>query len=681
MMAGPKGNILIVDDIPENVRILFEVLSQEGYDVRAVTRGDLAIKAARSVPFNIILLDIHMPEMNGYEVCQALKADRRTAKIPVIFISALDEMIDKARAFEAGGVDYITKPFEAEEILLRVANHLALRRSNEELAAQKSQIEEQARRLMELDEVKSRFFANISHEFRTPLTLISARLDDLRRYYQGSQAAQAGRLLDLLKNDAYRLDHLIQQLLDLSKMEAGMMSLNLRSTDLIALLRDLLLTFASLAERKEITVTFDAPPESVFLDVDPEAIVKVFTNLLSNAFKFTPPGGRVRVECRRSKKEGVDLLVQDTGPGIPAEALPHVFERYYQAELAYTPDQIGMGIGLALSRELVQLHGGTIGVESTVGQGSLFAVALPTRTVSGEDIVQDQGRQDDLFRTARHVATSVEQDYVTEQQKPDIPLMDENDEDRTVVLIADDNPSIRALVRSRLEPEYRVLEARNGKEGMECARQCLPDLVITDVMMPEMDGYAFVRALRQDPELDFIPIIMLTVKASADNKLEGLREGVDDYLTKPFEVRELQARVRNLIATRERLRERFMQEAAALPKPDASVMSSDQRFLERARAVVEAHLSDASFSVEKMASELALDRSTLYRHLRSLVDQSTVDFVRSIRLERAAQLLAGRTGTVSEIAYGVGFKSVAYFSTCFSKKYGITPSAYMRAKE
>ena len=702
-MSTSKADILIVDDTLPNLHLLREMLKDQGYRTRGVRDGASALRAAHANPPDLILLDIRMPGLTGYEVCEELKADARTREIPVIFISAADEVWDKIRAFEVGGVDYVTKPFQSQEVLARVKNQLALHRlqqdlraANAVLAEQKAQIEAQAQRLMELDAVKSRFFANISHEFRAPLTLMLGRLEDVLAGRHGALDAEAAGELGNVRHDTHRLNHLIDQILDLSRLEAGVMPLKVRQADLAALLDNLRLAFASLAERKQITFTLAASPEPVLLYFDPDALVKVFTNLLSNAFKFTPVGGRVDIRLtHEAGPEGggfVRVAVQDSGPGISEETLPHVFERYYQGHDGDTRLQAGTGIGLALSRELVHFHHGHVEVESTVGSGSTFTVTLPLGRAHFrvDQLVEPEGGLDestpapqeaqyDLFRTARQVASSDKQAYVAAAQARDQALAAEAEaEDRTTVLIVDDNPEIRVYVRRHLAPAYRVVEAANGVEGLARARQTLPDLIVSDVKMPEMDGYAFCRALKQDPELDFIPIILLTVEDSQESRLEGLQEGVDDYMTKPFEIAELQARVRNLIASRQQLRERFAREAAASPPEDERVLSADERFLQHAREVIGAHLADSTFGVEQLATALAMERSTLYRRLRALVDQSAVDYIRSVRLEHAAHLLSGRAGSISEIAYGVGFKSLSHFSASFSKQYDVTPSAYMR---
>lgn len=699
MRPTKQGHILVVDDTLPNLDLLRSMLAEHGFQTRGAPNGKTALRAARASPPELILLDINMPDLSGYEVCEALKKDERTQEIPVIFLSAAGEVLDKIKAFEVGGVDYITKPFHLEEVLVRVQNQLTLyrlqqelRQANTVLTEQKAQIELQAQRLMELDEAKSRFFVNISHEFRTPLTLILGRLEDTLEERYGPVTEQMAHELDSVRHGSHRLEFLIEQILDLSKLEAGVMLLCVQRTDLVAFLQSLKLTFASLAERKKITVTLDAPTAPIWAYFDHEALAKVFTNLLANAFSFTPSGGAIQIYVACDTQVGdegiVQIKVEDEGGGIPEDALPHLFERFYQAPGPDTRARPGTGIGLALSKELVQLHGGDITVTSTVGEGSTFMVSLPLgqgffrpdQVVEGETTTLKTSH--DVYRTSRQVALSQEHAYVTSVQIQQ-EVQEERDEeaDRTTVLIIDDNPEIRALVRRHLVEEYRVLEAVGGESGLALAQQTLPDLIVSDVAMDGMDGYALCTALKQDPELGAIPVILLTVEASSESRLKGLQVGADDYITKPFDMKELQARVHNLIEARQRLREQFVQTEQALPTGGQEILSADDLFLQRARAMVETHISDPEFNVEHMASLLAQDRTTLYRRLRTLVGQTSVEFIRAIRLKHAEKLLAARAGSVSEIAYAVGFKSLSYFSSMFAKQYGITPSKYMRVAE
>ena len=558
------------------------------------------------------------------------------------------------------------------------------------LRIEKRKTEEQAERLLENDHLKTRFFTNVSHEFRTPLTLTIGPLEDLRTEEAGPLPAPAREKVDLALRNSRRLLHLTNQLLDVAKLEAGEVRLRAREQDLAAFLRDLARAFVPLAERRRMRFELDLPKAPLLVYFDAEKLEHVFSNLLANAFKFTAEGGAVRVEAERNgSTQPATIRVRDNGAGIPADALPHLFERFYRVSETDGVLQAGTGIGLSLARDLVELHGGRVAAESALGFGSTFTVALPLGRAHLRD---DQIAAPDAEPVARRRVLPVLASG--DGEAAGAALLVEDDpppsDDRTAVLVVDDNADIRAYVRGHLERRYRVLEAADGAEALQTARAALPDLIVSDVMMPELDGFALVRALRADRQTDFIPVILLTAKATPDDRIGGLEDGADDYLTKPFDVRELQARVDNLIASRLRLRERFLHAppqaawvpgrtsappSAAAPGPDG-VSVSDAVFLERVHDAVEARLADEDFTVEDLAEAVSQSRSNLHRRMRLLTDQPPSAFIRRVRLERAAALLSEREGTVSEVAYAVGFKSVSHFSQSFRKAYGVSPSAY-----
>jgi signal transduction histidine kinase/AraC-like DNA-binding protein len=546
-----------------------------------------------------------------------------------------------------------------------------------ELAEQaRATVEAQAEKLKTLDEAKSLFFANVSHEFRTPLTLIIGPLEDLLKGLHGELASDMREELELSLRNGRLLLRLVNQILDIAKLEAGQMKLRAERVDLAALLEHTTLAFSSLAERNRIRFQVETPGDPIWICGDPDMLEKVFTNLLSNAFKFTPEKGTVRLEAdtgRAGDETGeIDVIVNDSGAGIPPAKLPHVFERFYEANESASSWQPGTGIGLALARDLVDLHGGRIDVESEEGIGSTFTVTLKCGRshLKPEDIAEPP--EDKRPRQAVSIETVA--DDMSDARPPEA-LTESNDV--TTVLVIDDNPEIRMYIRRHLEPTYRVIEAVDGVDGLESTRRWLPDIVISDVMMPKMDGYAYCESIKNDLELDYIPVILLTAKATTEEKINGLELGADDYLTKPFDVNELRARVFNLVESRLRLRDSFRRDRATVHASEASVTSSDEALLEQLREAVEAEMSDEGFTVDRLAERIGMSRGHLHRRLRDLLGETPTDLIRRIRLERAMQLLAGRAGSVSEVAYGVGFKSVSHFSKCFREHAGVTPSQYI----
>lgn len=543
-----------------------------------------------------------------------------------------------------------------------------------EVKAQNAQIQEQAEQLKQLDATKSRFFANVSHEFRTPLTLSIGPLEDLQAGRHGTvPAAITSRLEGILYNNK-RLLRLVNQLLDVARLEANALQLTVRPVDLHAYLDTLTKAFLPLAERNDTQFHRHIPDTPRPVYIAPDQLEKVFVNLLSNAFKFTGASGRVAVAVE-SDHQHVRVTVQDSGPGIAPEDIPHVFDRFYRGDDVH--GQIGTGIGLALAQNLAIRHGGTITVASTVGIGSTFTVHLllgKAHFAGHPDVVIEESPADALLASASGDGVAMETLLEIDVA---LPVANEADADQTTILLVDDHADIRAYIREHLAPTYRVIEAANGTDALQHARDLTPDLILSDVSMPGMDGFTLVKRLRTDTNLDFIPIILLTARAETEDKLAGLEFGADDYLTKPFNPTELKTRIHNLLHRQQRLRERFQQETPAAPPPaPIDVTSSDDLFLDQLRTTVEAHMADENFKVENLAEAIGLERSYLYRRMRALTNESPSAYLRKVRLERAAALIAGKAGTISEIAYGVGFKSVPHFSNCFRTQYGCSPSTY-----
>ena len=403
-------------------------------------------------------------------------------------------------------------------------------------------IREQTDKLMELDQIKNRFFTNLSHEFRTPLALTIGPLQDAIRGEFGEPGKRLHKQLEVMLRNSQRLLRLINQLLDISKIESGEMTLNRANCDMAKMARDLCQSFTPFAERKHIDFSCETGDKPLCLEIDCEKIEKVINNLLSNAIKFTPEGGKVKLLMEKSEQNqpGVRLTILDTGPGIAKEDVDKIFNRFYQVDGSSTRDYEGTGIGLSLARELVELHGGTIDVKSESGFGSEFTVFIPGQ-VSHVQI------EDEASWTITTTATVELNDLEADEKHSSIhaPLLESNK--KATVLIADDNSDIRDYLATCLTPEFNVVQAADGVEGIALAQQHHPDLVISDIMMPGVDGYQLCRAIKEDVQLCHTPVIFLTAKASEEMKLEGLETGADDYLAKPFSTRELLARSRNLI--------------------------------------------------------------------------------------------------------------------------------------
>jgi signal transduction histidine kinase/DNA-binding response OmpR family regulator/ligand-binding sensor domain-containing protein len=543
----------------------------------------------------------------------------------------------------------------------------------------------QAEHLAEVDRLKSRFYSNVSHEFRTPLTLILGPADQL---LEETDKLSSQEKLHLIKANARKLFGLVNQLLDFSRLEAGMVRLQVSSGDIVQFLRRVVMSFESWAERKRINLEFHSEPDTLEGYIDQDKVEKIVNNLMSNALKFTEEGGAVSVSLRGPKgrsnlslqsqiasslrnaprndldrDEFIELSVADTGPGIPPEHLPHIFDRFYRVDETHTSE--GTGIGLALTKELVELHHGTITVESILGKGSKFTVVLPV----GESAYQAP--------EIVEAPISIEKPEHTEigpSPEPPAHIVSKPPVDgKPIVFVVEDNADLRAYISGHLNVEYSVHEAANGKEGYERAAEIVPDLVISDVMMPEMDGMELCRALKQDLRTSHVPVILLTARADLDSKLGGLEIGADDYVTKPFESKELLARVRNLIGQRQQLRKKFS--AGVVLKPgEVAVTSLDDALLKKVMEAVEKNIGNESFGVDDLAREAFLSRRHLYRKLQALTNLAPAEFIQYIRLQRGYELLEKNAGSIAEVAYQVGFGSPSHFSSCFHERFGFTPS-------
>ena len=537
---------------------------------------------------------------------------------------------------------------------------LKRQRLDDELALGKMEAE----RLKQLDLVKSDFFSNVTHEFRTPLTLILGHLEQVIPTIADEQAKKE---LIVVKRNAKLLEKLINQLLDIAKIEADKMELDLRRGNIVPFIDEVHKSFVSLALRKGIGLKFHADEETINMDFDPDKIELIFYNLLSNAFKFTD-SGEVSLKVGLIQKDGQDyckLVVQDTGLGIVEDQVDKVFDRFYQSENSRWRKNKGTGIGLALVKDLVDLHKGKIELKSISGVGTEIVILLPLVQVS-------VNTQTDIEIPALDpIDPDLEVTVNFESQKQ--TLTEEEISAQNIVLVIEDNDDIRNFLRLTLEPKYRVFEAVDGEKGIEKATEIIPDVIICDVMMPGKDGFEVTKVLKKQEKTSHVPIIILTAKAGVENRITGLETGADAYVPKPFSSEELHARVKNLIDNRKKLKEKYSRSLKVKPEVP-SEPSMEEKFLMRVKGVVDKHLDDEHFSVEELSKEVGMSRAQLHRKLIALTGVSASRFVRNYRLEHAYQLLQNKVGTVSEIAYRVGYSSPAYFTKCFTEDYGISPS-------
>jgi signal transduction histidine kinase/ligand-binding sensor domain-containing protein/DNA-binding response OmpR family regulator len=523
----------------------------------------------------------------------------------------------------------------------------------------------EAERAHTLDQLKTKFFTNVSHEFRTPLSLIIAPLE---RIIKQTPDEEHKKQLNLVQRNAKRLLNLVNQLLDFRKMEVQEVKLHPAIGDIIAFSRDISNSFLDVAEKKKIELTYAANVASLEIYFDKDKIEKILFNLLSNAFKYTDDNGMVSINLTYNppvNNEGdgtLAIVVTDTGIGIPADMHEKVFERFFQTDVPESMVNQGTGIGLAITKAFVKLHNGIISVKSEPGQGTCFTVLLPAKKIYDYPSV---------------IATKPIQGEEAEQIMTDTSSRSGK---KKTILVVEDSEDLRFYLKDNLKGQYKVEEATNGKEGWEKIKQLNPDLVVSDIMMPLMDGVELARKIKTETATAHIPVILLTAMGSEEKQLAGFKAGVNDYITKPFTFEILASRIRNLLAQQELLHKKFQKQIEINPG-EVTITPVDEKFLKQALEVVEKNMDVPEFSVEDFSRDMFMNRVTLYRKILSLTGKTPIEFIRSIRLKRAAQLLEKSGLSIAEIAYEVGFNNPKNFTKFFKEEFKILPSHYASNKK
>lgn len=519
-------------------------------------------------------------------------------------------------------------------------------------------IEKEKQRLQSLNTFKSRFFTAISHEFRTPLTLISGPASDLLKSTGNSVNLNK---VKFIHNGANKILKVINELLDLAKLDANAMPVKEGLYDLISLVKEVMFSLSNLAEFKNIQLSLKSNQTVLWLYFDHNHFEKIIYNLVTNALKYTPENGKVIIEIAvDSTRKELIINVKDTGIGIPEELLPHIFDWFYQVDSENDTSNLpSSGIGLSLVKELVTLNGGSIKVVSAPNKGSTFSISFPLNAAN--PLSSQPKESPSSFIKEEVTLANNDTSYNDPSQKP-------------LVLLVEDDQQMAAYIEESLSNAFNVLMAPDGSVGVQKAIAQVPNLIITDVMMPEKDGYTLTKELKLHKATSHIPIIILTGKKSSANKIKGYEVDADEYLTKPFDAALLLSRVNNLLRNRLRLQEYYRANLWILTQKD-ELSSQDEIFLREVLGVVELNYSNESFTVEELSNALHLSRTQLYNKLKALVGVGPKRFIRSYRLQRAKQMLEQHAGTVSEIAFAVGFRDVSYFSRCFKEEFKYRPSA------
>ena len=518
----------------------------------------------------------------------------------------------------------------------------------------------EATSLKELDEAKTKLLTNISHEFRTPLTIMLG----MARLIKENPDEWFRKGSEKIIQNGHALLHLVNDLLDMARLEAGAMTVNCLQQDIITQLRYLVGSFSSVATEKNIDLQFSPHSGEFIMDFDEDKLMQIVSNLLSNALKFTPKDGKVELSTENLlSQHSFSIRVKDNGPGIAAEHLPQIFDRFYRIENPLLQSQSGSGLGLALTRELITLMNGTVSVESEPGAGTQFTITLP---VTNEAPLKEKMTEIETL------------EFTDSAERFQINKLPPDNTSAPVVLIVEDNRDLTEYLQHILATEYRVESAADGKSGLEQAFELIPDIIVSDVMMPVMDGIALLERLKSDIRTSHIPVVMLTAKADITSRLTGLEKGADEYLAKPFHEKELRIRLRNLIDMRERMQQHF-----ASLTPDAAHLQDkslkiENEFIRKIRAFMEENIAAEEFEIQQLCRQMAMSRAQLYRKFKALTGKSVFEYLRTLRLHKAKELLLTSTLNVTQVCFDVGFNNLSYFSRIFTEEFGRKPSDFRK---
>ncbi len=552
-----------------------------------------------------------------------------------------------------------------------------IEKRNKEIIKQRDQIIKVSKKLEEATKTKLRFFTNISHEFRTPLTLIVGPLEDM--IHSGNIPAYMQNQVNMIHRNSLRMLRMINQLMDFRKIENAKMKLHAGKYDIVAFTREIQQSFENLASQKQIQLNFRTSQPSILLWYDWDKLDKVIFNLLSNALKFTREKGTIGIHIKTNElhvktlwEKEVVIEVYDNGKGISETHLVHIFDRFYQVE--QSQDFKGTGLGLSLSKEFVELHHGKIDVKSVEGEGTTFTIHLPLGEAHLSDEEKIETPMNQHRKHEKPVSDEIHYNPILTEDGGKIKF--DNQEKQTVLLV-EDEIDVRTYIKESLHDYYQILEAENGEQALKVIQEDEPDLIVSDIMMPVMDGLELTRIIKSDLKTCHIPVVLLTAKASQEQKFEGLEEGADSYIPKPFNRKHLQIRIKKLLQLREKMHERYKGQLL-IEEEDLELSHLDKKFLNKISKIVEDRLDKEELSVEELSQLVGLSRVHVYRKIKKLTGMSVSEFVRSVKLKLSLSLIKSSGRSISEIAYEVGFSSPSYFAQSFKKQFGISPSEFGR---
>jgi len=638
------------------------------------TGGDVAIDVAATI--------LHNEPFQRETQLQSMVIDANNVKLMQLQVNKLMEQQNDIQSL-GGRLNVIRNVYRTERtlnylfagvtfiaIVLGAYAFKALmdkRRSNRELEIINEKVVAYSKQAEEANQQKLTFFTNISHEFRTPLTLILSPLEEL---LERKDLSHLRKEHNLIKANALRLLRLVNQIMDFRKIDVGKMQIRVTESDLVAFVGEVVEAFQRPAQKKGIQLLFTHENDLIPLWYDRSMLDKVLFNLLSNALKFTPRNGKINVKMEHNHLEGhVLVVVEDSGTGMSKKDLENVFSRFYQGEQNRS---LGTGIGLALSKEIIQLHHGEITVQSVMGRGTRFEIRLKTGKAHFDESQLASSMNDQLLEDSSIMEFDISEMTETDENT-DLNLNEHT------LLIIEDNRELRKYLVQRLKKRYNIVEAETVKEGIHKAYEEVPDLIICDLMLKKESGYDVIRTLKSDVRSSHIPIIVLTAKADTNERIEGIKLGADDYITKPFSYNLLAERVNTLLINHQKLREHYLSELPSETQP-VSASKLDKKFINQFVAIVEENIANSDFGVNDICEQLGLSRIQLYRKVKAVLGYSVNDYINSVRLKKARHLLSSSEHTISEISYMVGYSSAPYFSTAFKNQFGMTPSKFKKGE-
>jgi len=680
---APK--ILVVDDEPQFERLVLQRFRRQlragAFEFVFAHNGKAALQVlAEQTDIQAVLSDINMPEMDGLELITTIHSTYPMLR--VVIVSAYGDMDNIRQAMNQGAFDFVTKPIDFANLeatiqkTLREVAVIQKAKQAEKLALKNEQ-------LVELDQLKSELFTNIAHEFRTPLTVILGMADQIKT----SPEDWLDKGVSMIRRNGGQLLHLVNELLELRQLEAGKLQLNAIHANIVPYIKYIAESFRPMMESKDLMLHLLMGKEELSMDYDPERLLTITSNLVSNAIKYTPTGGHIYLQLdqvNERKIEGEEarpymkMSVKDSGIGIAESDIPQLFERYFQADIGEEVlESLGngnlarSGVGLAFASQLAQLMEGLIEVDSKLGEGSTFTLWLPVKAEKERGEIKTTTK--DLVKEIASFASVEEAEAIVNK-----PISSASE--KPLLLLVEDNADIREYMVSILSSSYQLQVAKDGEQGIDMALAQIPDAIISDVMMPKKDGLELCEHLKNDQRTSHIPIILLTAKADDLSRIEGLKRGADAYLSKPFQAEELKIRLEQQLALRKRLQDYFSKRILD-SKPVSDTQSDnplfsniEDSFIARFHQNLEENIEDENFGITEMCGAMAMSRAQLHRKIKALTGLSTSHYMRAIRLQKARQLLESTDLNISEVSYRVGFKDPKYFSRTYSEVFGFAPT-------